>query len=318
MKKLINIIILSILTVSIAHAQDFEFQKSPNFSKLDLRARNAWIEAMKAGDTNRKLKCMVKVSERMSQSQKGDLVGAGFEAATIIQTIVTGEAKAGSIPKIAGLGFVQAIELSVPLDIKNDPGYKKYEAPAVKKDAAPAKPKEESAKGAAAAKPSEKTPAGKSAQPAAATGQTPAAPKVVAPEPATPAMPIYQSMPRETPTQPAFPNMPTTSDEPGGAGGEPAIAPVDQAQPEVREETRPTFTEPYVQPAKTLPPPPAEAVPSQPAAPAKPSQGVQAVPQKQAPSQQGAVTTSPPPSVPLQTPAAPQPPVQRNLYAPTQ
>lgn len=236
MKKLIYIFIAVLMSSSIAHAQEFSFQKSSDYSKLDLRARNAWLDAMRSGDEDRNLKCMLKVTERMSQDQKNKLASAGFEPTTIIQTIVTGQARANKIPKIAALDFVQIIELAMPLDLKKDPGYKKYGVPRSVRRVSVSTEKKEETRKADVKKEEEST-----------TKAEDVSTVPVEPDEATPEVPIYQS-----PDKPIYPNRPPTSNDFPGAGGGGAIAPPDRSDPIIPEKTKPP-TEVVIEPAAKVP-----------------------------------------------------------------
>ena len=246
MKKLLLIgTVLAFTFVAAAHAAEkLDFEKSPNFKKLDGRARMAWIAGMKNGGDKKELDCLIKVAAKMTPEQKSKLVGAGYKPGTIIDTIVTGKAPVNKVPAIAALDFVKALELAVPLNLKEGP-------PAAKPASSVTKPvANEPVKipvlGASAAKPAEQTTVvAKTAQ----TSSPPLSPANMPPS-ASPVKeenyPIYQSGPTPAPVV-DVPNQPPTSD--AVPMGPPSVTPVDQGVPTVK----PLITFPN----KTSPPAPA-------------------------------------------------------------
>jgi hypothetical protein len=226
--KIASVVVFALVVAAaqLAHAQQHDFERSPNYQKLDGRARMAWVNAMRAGDKKRELSCLIKVRERLNQKQKNRLTGAGFKPGTIIQTIVTGRIAAEKVPSLAGLDFVKVVELAVPLDIKRDPGYQKYGVPrrrAVPRKAAKKEVKKEEPKAVTE----------KKAEPEGAPALKPVQTGEVSVE-----VPIYET-PRPAET---YPNRPPTSNE--IPSEESAIAPVDQATVPIG--TKPTLTQPIV------------------------------------------------------------------------
>lgn len=214
-----------------------DFEKSAAYNKLDLRARSAWREAIQSGRKEQQLSCLIKVEKSMSQGQKNELAGSGFQPGTIIQKIVTGKIAAKDVPALASLDFVKVVELAMPMNIKKDPAYRKYGAPRVKPKAKTADVKKaDTVKSTEEAKKTEKE-----------EGEVPQAQPV---EPVkslqvTTEVPIYQTPPSETPD----PNKPRTSPE--IPSKQPAIAPVDQAPTVVEPKITPT--QPAYQPAAPSP-----------------------------------------------------------------
>lgn len=235
MKILHIILVFAVLTLvagaSSAQMERHQFEKSPDFAKLDLRAQQAWRTAIEKGDKDTLYSCMLKVADRLTPDQKNKLGIAGFKPGTIIQTIVTGRVTMPNLRKVAALDFVKVVELATPLNLKADPAYQKYSKPQTKVPAT--------------------KPAGKKVKPKLMTDKEKAKAKTGLAEPKTmeetPSdggdVPIYQAEPV---TETADPERPLTSDE--IQDGEPAIAPVDQA-PAVVNEKR-TVTQPFVEPVK--------------------------------------------------------------------
>ncbi len=226
--KIASILVFTLIigATQLALAQQYDFERSPNFQKLDGRARTAWLNAMRAGDRKRDLSCIIKVRERLDQKEKNRLAGTGFRPGTIIQTIVTGSIEAEKVPSLAALEFVQVVELAVPLDIKKDPGYQKYGVP--QRRAVPRK----------AAKEEVKEGAPKAATKEAAPPAQPPALEPVQTGEVSVEVPIYET-PRPAET---YPNRPPTSPE--TPSEESAIAPVDQATVPIG--AKPTLTQPIV------------------------------------------------------------------------
>lgn len=229
MKIKIAALLLLVLIVAAGGpslAQQYDFERSPHFQKLDGRARTAWVGAMQAGDKKRDMSCIIKVRERLDQNRKNRLSAAGFRPGTIIQTIVTGSIAAEKVPSLAALDFVQAVELAVPLNIKRDPGYQKYGVPpsrVVPKKAVKGEVKQEA--------------------PSAATGEKTTPSEPVALEPVQKGevsveVPIYET-PRPAET---YPNRPPTSPE--TPSEESAVAPTDKAAVPIG--VKPTLTQPIV------------------------------------------------------------------------
>lgn len=115
------IIITMCAGTASAQMQRHNFERSPDFAKLDLRAQQAWRAAVAGGDKNIEFSCMLKIAERLTPDQKNKLGLTGFKPGTIIQTIVTGRVTVENLPKVAALNFVSVIELAVPLNLKKPP-----------------------------------------------------------------------------------------------------------------------------------------------------------------------------------------------------
>lgn len=243
--KILNILVVAIIITlcagtSAAQMERRDFEKSPDFAKLDLRAQQAWRTAIEDGDRNAKFSCMLKVAGRLTPDQKNKLGMAGFKPGTIIQTIVTGRVAMQDLPKVAALDFVRVIELAMPLNLKADPGYKKYGTPKIRTKAkakTKVKPKLITDK--------EKAPATKPAGKKEKTKLT--EPKVTEKTPSDGSnVPIYETPPA---VEPMNPNRPLTSEE--IQVKQPAIAPPDQA-PAIIQPKR-TITQPFVEPVQAKP-----------------------------------------------------------------
>ena len=96
------------------------FEGSPGWSKIDLRSREAWRQAIDGGDRKAKLECLMKLTHTATDNDKAALAAAGFEARTFIGAILTGSVAAGRLPDVANLDIVQAMELATPLSIKKE------------------------------------------------------------------------------------------------------------------------------------------------------------------------------------------------------
>lgn len=239
MKPIIIYVCVLVFTLAAgaAGAQEFDFQRSGDFKKLDGRARSAWVDAMRAGDEKRELKCMLKVAGKMDQRQKNDLARAGFKPGTIIQTIVTGSVAVGKVPSVAKLHFVKVLELAVPLGIKKDPAYRKYGTPSRRVKVTPKKKTTKKVK--AAEKPAMEAGTLETVEKAEKE-------QLSKPFSDSPNTPMYQSE-----SEAVRPNQPPTSPE--IPSDEPAIAPVDQGN--IVVQPKPTLTQPITEKPKPEPVP---------------------------------------------------------------
>lgn len=215
-----------------------DFERSPNFDKLDLRAKEAWRTAVSTGNRKAEFECMLKVEDRLTPGQKNKLGLTGFKAGTIIQTIVTGRVTVEDLPKVAALNFVKVVELAVPLNLKAGPGYKKY-----------SKPKKKRMKRSPTSKPVGEVPKLKQGKSSSLEPETPIK-ELESPPEDLPSdgkeVPIYESAP---PSPTPDPNRPLTSDD--VQPSTPAIAPPDQARPEVEQKR--TITQPFAEPVQKKP-----------------------------------------------------------------
>jgi len=105
--------------MSKAPQKESAFKDSDGWNKADLRLRQAWLESGEKGNRDRQLECILKTKERMSAEQKKEITEAGFKYRTLIGKIVTGSMKAKDLPAVANLEFVQAMELAIPMSLKN-------------------------------------------------------------------------------------------------------------------------------------------------------------------------------------------------------
>jgi len=94
------------------------FNETAGWKKIDLRLREAWIDAMAKNDDSKYFECIMKAFHPMSKDEKEQLGGAGFKARNTIGAIATGRLMAKDLPEVANLDFVQAMELAVPMTLK--------------------------------------------------------------------------------------------------------------------------------------------------------------------------------------------------------
>lgn len=94
------------------------FENSPGYSKIDLRFRDTWREAIERGDRSAQFECMLKTARPATADDRAVLKSAGFEYRTAAGSIFTGTVSAASLPAVANLDFVQAMELATPLSPK--------------------------------------------------------------------------------------------------------------------------------------------------------------------------------------------------------
>lgn len=124
----IIVLIMAALAISFASSseafsrrpkKDTNFEGSPAWEKLDLRMRQAWKESIsEGGDKDKVLECIMKAENRPSPDDKAALAAAGFKGRTFAGRIITGSVKAKDVPEVAGLSFITAMELAVPLELK--------------------------------------------------------------------------------------------------------------------------------------------------------------------------------------------------------
>lgn len=95
-----------------------QFEGSAGWSKIDMRLREAWRDAISKGNEKTRLECLIKTKTPISEAEKAILKTAGFDYRAVIGTIVTGSLEAGALPRVSGLEFIEAMELAVPLSPK--------------------------------------------------------------------------------------------------------------------------------------------------------------------------------------------------------
>lgn len=89
------------------------FQQSKDWNKLTPSLQQAWLDAMKSGDTKRRLECFVKV--RDLDDIKGDesfLDSQGFDVRMWSGAIARGHVNADDLPVIAAMPFVDSMNLA--------------------------------------------------------------------------------------------------------------------------------------------------------------------------------------------------------------
>lgn len=115
-------LLLALPASAIASARPPEapaaFEGSPAWAKLDLRARQAWSDAMAKGVRTTSFECLMKTSAPISGDERALLESAGFSIHTVIGVILTGSVRALALPAVASLDFVRAMELAAPMSIK--------------------------------------------------------------------------------------------------------------------------------------------------------------------------------------------------------
>lgn len=109
-KGLFIIAILIALLAPICHAEQFA-----GWDKMDIRARQ-FVERTVNNDVQ--MDIIIKTVKPAGWYYKMRFKRAGFKYRSIIKNIITGNIAVSNINKLAGLDFVERIELSVPLDIK--------------------------------------------------------------------------------------------------------------------------------------------------------------------------------------------------------
>lgn len=91
------------------------FQQSSDWGKLGQSLQQAWLDAMKSGDTKRRLECFVRV--RALDDRRGDqsfLADQGFYVQMWSGTIARGHMNAEDLPDVAGIPIVDSINLASP------------------------------------------------------------------------------------------------------------------------------------------------------------------------------------------------------------
>ncbi len=137
MKKIAFILIVAVLTLTCVFAEAGKvkkpqdapapspsatagspasaFQQSSDWGKLGQSLQQAWLDAMKSGDTKRRLECFVRV--RALDDRRGDqsfLADQGFYVQMWSGTIARGHMNAEDLPDVAGIPIVDSINLASP------------------------------------------------------------------------------------------------------------------------------------------------------------------------------------------------------------
>lgn len=91
------------------------FQQSKDWNKLTSSLQQAWLDAMKNGDTKRRLDCFVKVRDLDNiQGDESFLDSQGFDVQMWSGSIARGHMNAGDLPGVAAIPFVDSINLAKP------------------------------------------------------------------------------------------------------------------------------------------------------------------------------------------------------------
>ena len=89
------------------------FQQSKEWNKLTSSLQQAWLDAMKSGDTKRKLECFVKVRDLDDiQGDESFLDSQGFDVRMWAGAIARGHVNADDLPDIAAMPFVDSMNLA--------------------------------------------------------------------------------------------------------------------------------------------------------------------------------------------------------------
>lgn len=96
-----------------------KFEDTTGWKKIDLRAKEAYRTYLGTGK-NQTIDAIIKTKEKPSKAQKDQLKNSGFMARTFIGKIITGSIDMQDLSKMANLDFVEVIEMSVPMSLKNN------------------------------------------------------------------------------------------------------------------------------------------------------------------------------------------------------
>ncbi len=88
------------------------FQNSSGWGKLDQPTQEAWLDAMKSGDTKRRLDCFVRVRAPADRGDASFLISNGYDVRMFSGPIATGHMNAEDLPSVANLPFVASVRLS--------------------------------------------------------------------------------------------------------------------------------------------------------------------------------------------------------------
>ena len=118
MKRLTLLVCMVLVVAFTGYAQDKKsddvssFQTSKAWNKLDSATQNAWLDAMKTGDTGRRMDCFVRVRAPADRGDESFLLDNGFDVRMFAGNVASGHMKAGDVPGVANLPFVDSIKLS--------------------------------------------------------------------------------------------------------------------------------------------------------------------------------------------------------------
>ena len=90
MKRLTLLACMVLVVAFSGYAQDKKsddvssFQTSKAWGKLDSATQNAWLDAMKTGDTGRRMDCFVRVRAPADQGDESFLLDNGFESGWVL------------------------------------------------------------------------------------------------------------------------------------------------------------------------------------------------------------------------------------------
>jgi hypothetical protein len=111
-KSIYAFISIILLLPFLCNAADQPFK---GWDKLDLRSKQFVENNSNNGAT---AEVIIKTTEPINNSHKKAFKKTGFQYRTVINNIVTGSIPFDKISKVAGLEFVEIIELAVPLNPK--------------------------------------------------------------------------------------------------------------------------------------------------------------------------------------------------------
>jgi hypothetical protein len=95
------------------------FETSKAWNKLGDSLKTAWLDAKKAGDMSRRFDCFVRVRAPADRGDESFLLDKGYVVRLFSGSVATGHMKAGDLPDVAGLDFVDSINLAKPPDTGN-------------------------------------------------------------------------------------------------------------------------------------------------------------------------------------------------------
>ena len=86
------------------------FEQSREWNKLDPDVQQAYTDAVKGGDTGRRIDCFVRVEAPFDAGDRSFLFSHGYNVRTESGSVTTGYVAAKDLPSVAGLPFVLSIK----------------------------------------------------------------------------------------------------------------------------------------------------------------------------------------------------------------